>query len=223
MFLALKNKRKWLVLAILTTASLFSLVFFVCKDNKNQILYHLNKSDLDIQYGISQVPVSLVLFFSYDCTFCQKFFTDVFPQLQKEFIDKGIVNLRLKPIALSDNEATLKVLKMVACLSKYGKVDKIHKLLIIQPSAIYSQELNTTIDELAEKDEFVAECMFGEEAENYLSQNILAFKVLKLTGTPTFVINNKIFKGYRGYDELKKIIEKEWKKQIKKTKHTKVF
>lgn len=214
MSLVVKNKRKWLVVAVFVFASLFSLIFFVSRDNKNRISYPISKSDLDIQYGVFQAPVSVFLFFSYDCAFCQKFFTDVFPQLQKEFIDKGIVNLRLKPIALSNNEATLKVLKMVACLSKYGKVDKIHKLLIIQPSAIYSQELNTTIDELAEKDEFVAECMFGEEAKNYLSQNILLFKMLKLAGTPTFVINNKIFKGYRSYDELKKIIEKEWKKQI---------
>lgn len=209
MLLILKNKRKWLVIATILFVLLFFLIFFIAQSNRKQTLYRLSESDLDICYGKSQAPIHIVLFFSYDCAFCQKFFTDVFPPLQENFINKDLLHISLKPIISSNSEAMKKNLKMVACLSKYGNVDKLHKLLTIQPSAIYSQELNTTVDELAERDEFIAECMFGKEAENYLSQNIFVFNALQLTGTPTFIINNKIFKGYRGYDELKKIIEQE--------------
>ena len=74
---------------------------------------------------------------------------------------------------------------------------------------IYTEEFGKVIDELTEKDISVAECMYAGESENYLLQNFALFKMIGCTGTPTFIINKKIYKGYRDYTKFTTILEKE--------------
>ena len=59
------------------------------------------------------------------------------------------------------------------------------------------------------RDDFVAECMLGGDAANYLLANTLEFNQFKLTGTPTFVINQQVYKGFKPYKVFKELIEKE--------------
>ena len=84
-----------------------------------------------------------------------------------------------------------------------------NELLLEEPRVIYTDEFISIIDEFVEKDEFIAECMHGGESESYILRNLGSFKALGLTGTPTFIINNRIYKGYINFNELCRLIEKE--------------
>jgi protein-disulfide isomerase len=165
--------------------------------------------ELDIVYGADSADLTIFLFSNYSCSFCRKFFAFVYPKLKEEYIDKGKVKLIVKPVDLTNNENVINSLKIAVCINEYGKFDKLNKLLLFEPQVVYTKEFSDLIDEFIEKDEYVAECMLGGESDEYVVENILIFKGFKLTGTPTFIINNRVYKGYNDYDKFKKLVEKE--------------
>jgi protein-disulfide isomerase len=177
------------------------------KDNKAEV--EIIEHELDIVYGKDSVDLTIFLFSNYSCSFCRKFFAYTYPKLKEEYIDKGKVKLVVKPVDLTNNENVKNSLKIAVCINEYGKFEKLNRLLLFEPKVIYTEEFSDLIEEFIEKDEFVAECMLGGEADEYIIENILNFKALNLTGTPTFIINNKIYKGYSDYKNFKKLVEKE--------------
>jgi protein-disulfide isomerase len=175
------------------------------KRAKTEIYEH----DLDIVYGSDTADLTIFLFSNYNCSFCRKFYTGVYPKLKSEYIDQGKIRLVTKPVALTNNESVINSLKIAVSINEYGNFEKLNELLLVEPKVIYTKQFNQVVEELIEKDDFVAECMYGGEAESYLSKNFADFKRLNCTGTPTFIINDKIIKGYTPYKKFKIIVEKE--------------
>lgn len=207
------NKITFSVYIILAISIVTIVIMFLGESSlfkKGQrIKSEIYENDLDIIYGTDSASLTIFLFSNYSCSFCRKFFTSVYPQLKKEYIDNGKVKLVVKPIALTNNESVINSLKIAVCINKYGNFEKLNELLFVEPNVVYTDEFNNVVDELIEKDIFIAECMYGGESETYIARNLIDFKRLRCTGTPTFIINNKIYKGYVGYNKFKKVVEKE--------------
>lgn len=180
---------------------------FFQKNKRTEI--EIYERDLDIKYGSDTADLIIFLYSSYNCSFCRKFFTKVYPELKTEYIDKGKVKLVVKLLDFSNNESVENSLKIAVCINKYGNFEKLNELLIAEPKVIYTDEFASIIAEFVEKDEFIAECMLGGESKNYILNNKLEFKNSNFTGTPTFVINNKIYKGFIKYSDFKNVVEKE--------------
>src|SRR3989344_8419228 len=49
--------------------------------------------DDDAVLGDKNAPVTLIEFSDYECPFCKRHFTDVYPQIKKDYIDTGKVKL----------------------------------------------------------------------------------------------------------------------------------
>lgn len=175
---------------------------------------NITENDLDIVYGSDSALLTVFIYSSYNCVFCRKFFTDVFPVLKREYIDKNKVKLVVKLIEFSESEPITESLKIAVCINKYGNFTKLHKLLLADNNVIYTQEFKEVIEEFIDKDTFVAECMLSGKAEEYIIDNVAEFRELELTGTPSIIINNKIVKGYRKFEVLKDIIENELMKNV---------
>lgn len=206
------NRRYLLFILIVVLIALTAIVVLRNSSlwqNEHRVKEGLTEKELDIVYGSDSADLTVFLFSSYNCSFCRKFFKSVFPELEKEYIDAGKVKLVIKLVTLTNNESVINSLQIAACINKYGNFEKLNELLLLEPKVVYTKEFEDVINELIEKDEFVAECMYGGESEIYISENMLDFKRLNCTGTPTFVINNKIFKGFLDYSKFKKLIEKE--------------
>lgn len=208
----IKKPYKILFLAITILAIVFLACFLSQKnvtERSNDSNVTIYENELDIVFGLDSASLKVFLFSSYNCSFCRKFFKNVYPELKKDFIDKGKVKLILKPVELSRNKSIINSLQIAVCVNEYGNFEKLHQLLLTEPTVVFTPEFKTVIDELTEKDLFVAECMYGGQSEKYISNNLNTFLNLNLAGTPTFIINNKIYKGYKDYDRFKNIIEKE--------------
>ena len=97
-------------------------------------------------------------------------------------------------------------MKASVCVNKFGNYEYLHQLFLNQSNIVYTADFHDMIDEFIDKDIQVAECILGGDADNYLKQNIEEFETLKLKGVPTFVIDRKIYYGFKEYDLLKKIL-----------------
>lgn len=198
-----------ILLAVLLSIGIKLVHVFLFSEKVTKTEIAIVESDLDIVFGLDSAAINVYLYYSYNCAFCQLFFDEAFKSLNSEYIKNGKVKLVLKPVELTHDEYVLKSLKLLVCINKFGNVEKLNELLLADPKVVYTPEFDQVLQEFIEMDVMVAECMLGGSAENYLLANFIEFKQLDLTGTPTFIINNRIYKGFKNYPLLKEVLEKE--------------
>ncbi|MDY0200141.1 MAG: thioredoxin domain-containing protein [Bacteroidales bacterium] len=161
---------------------------------------------LDIVFGDSNAPLAIFMYSSYSCSYCKLFFTDVFPNLEKEYINNGKVKLVMRLTVKSNSIDTQNAMRTAVCVNKYGDYTYLHELLLSNSKVVVTNDFRDMVNEFIEKDIYVAECILGGEAEEYLAQNVADFETLKLKGTPSFIIDNQVYTGYQNSEKFNQII-----------------
>jgi protein-disulfide isomerase len=187
----------------------FFVYHLVKASSKNSASISLQEKDLDIVYGSDKAALTVFMFSSYECKFCTNFLTESLPLLKKEYIETNKVKLIIKLVDISNNSYIINSLKLAVSINECGNFEPIDKLLQSEPSVVYSDEFMQLTEDFIEQDQHIEEYMLSGIAESYIITNYKDFKALALTGTPTFIINNKIYKGYKDYESFKNKIEKE--------------
>lgn len=204
---SLMSRSVKVVLTFLVFVMLITLYLFRHNRNINQI--EIEQNELDIVYGVDEAPITIYIFTNYSCKFCRNFFRESFPRLKDEFIDTKKIRLIVKLVDLTNTEQVKKSLMLSVCINQSGNVEPLDRLLFAEPSVIYTTEFAKLIIDFIDENEYIAECMLSGRAEKYILSNNDYYKHISLTGTPTFIINNKIYKGYKDYESIREVILKE--------------
>lgn len=206
-------KKKHLTISVIAIGIIAVIISYFLNYNKNSDTELINNitqiNDNDIILGNPNAKATIVLYFDYNCKYCNKFFENVYPELKSNFLDKDLATLILRPVCKSNDIAATKAYQTVICINKFGQFDKLHRLLLHEPKIIYTKHFQQLIDDYINTNANVAECILNSDDEA-IKKNIFQFQQLKTKGTPTFVINNKVIIGYKNYhffeEELKNII-----------------
>jgi protein-disulfide isomerase len=197
-------------LAIIISAILFVLILIkvyqltVSDKNDNEIYVTVNP--LDISFGSDSAKLTVYAYASYHCGYCRLFLSEVLPKLRDEYISKGKVRLVLKLVEFSKNVDRLTEVKTAVCINRYGYYEKLHELLLTNSNVIYTDEFRDMVNHFIDSDPLVAECILGNESLDYILHTRDEFNKFGFTGTPTFVIGGKVYKGYMPYENFRKII-----------------
>ena len=168
----------------------------------------------EIQEGLNDAKIKIYVFESLTCPHCASFHKDVYPELKKNYIDKGIVEIYFKSFPL--DLAGLNAAKITHCLKKNERISFLHHLYETQEKWLDGStidEINKNIESIlidfGIKDLDFKKCLLDTEIEDMiLSERIDAAKRYKVKSTPTVVINEKKFDKTLDYRNLKKAIEK---------------
>jgi len=161
----------------------------------------------DIVFGDQNSPKSVYVYFSYKCGYCKRFFREVFPQLKTNYIDKGKLKLVLKLVEASEDVDMLYALQVAVGVNKFGQVEKFHELLLHDSRVVYTDEFKDLCDDFVRANSDIAECVLGGNANEYLKSNYQEYVDLNLTGTPSFIFNQQLYKGYMEYSEFENILK----------------
>lgn len=184
------------------------------KTAPDRIVTELLKPNInDIVFGNDSAQLAVYMYASYNCSHCRNFFTEVLPELQQEFLDTEKVKIVLRLTSRTTDKRLKQSLKALVCINKYGNYQYLHELLLNNYKVAYTEEFQKMIVEFIQQDPFVGECIDGTEAETYLLENIKEFEANKLKGTPTFIIENTIYQGFRNAKDFKNILKKHIKNQ----------
>lgn len=191
----------------------FAILFFVSigrqlnKPKQKQV--EIATHDLDIVFGLHTAPHSIYLYSNYSCSHCHKFFVEVFPKLQQEYLDNGKVNLILRLVDFGDNSYINDAYRMAVCINAYGNYAHLHELFIAHFKVVESSDFIAMMDEFTQADDMVAQCYYGDEAQTYLDIIKSEFTRLQFKGTPTFIIGNRAYTGFLSFNQLVDIIDKQ--------------
>ena len=156
----------------------------------------------------SGVPV--VEYGSLTCPHCATFSREVFPELKKDYIDTGKVRFIFREFSrnpldvaafvlarcVGDDKAYAAIELLFSQQDKWAFVDKPLEPLIaaMRPTGLSHDQAMACLKDQSKVDAVAA---IGKRANDEI----------KLTGTPTFVIDGKVYGGELSMDQLRAIID----------------
>ena len=162
--------------------------------------------------GNNDAKIKIIIFESLTCSHCANFHKNVYPDLKKEFIDKGILSIEYKSFPL--NIAALNASKLAHC-NNDGNSKLLHFLYVNQSkwaNGSSVEELNKNLIKTIKSGNFNIDdqkCLGDKILEDHiLNDRVEGVKKFNINSTPTLLINEKKFEKSITFKNLKKVIEK---------------
>ena len=166
----------------------------------------------DITEGNTNAKVEILIYESLTCIHCATFHKEIYPDLKKNFIDKGLVKIQFKSFPL--DIAALNASKIAHCKND-GKPDILHFLYNNQNTWMKGEnidQINSNLKAIIKKQNLeidFSKCVNDKKIEDHiLEERIESVKKFEINSTPTLIINNKKFSKPLTYKNIKKAIEK---------------
>lgn len=163
--------------------------------------------------GSLEAPVIIVDFSDYECPFCYKFYTEMYPKFKEDYIDTGKVLYISKDFPLNIHPKAQYAHYAAQCAREQDKFWEMHKLLFEKQSEwTESEDMTETFvgfgREIGLYETTFRDCMTSEKPLEEIMQDRQEGLDLGIKGTPTLFINGKIVRGVSSYEQFKQLIEK---------------
>ncbi len=177
--------------------------------------YADNLSDNDlVVFGPDNAKIKIKIFSSLTCPHCADFHTKIIPDIKKEYVEKGKVQLIFIDFPL--DQAAFNASKLLHCLDKKKQMqylDIIYETQIKWTSGSNMEDINDNLKNIV-KDLGISSsnfdsCLIDEAiSDRILNGRIHANKKYSVNSTPTVVINEKKLEGSISFKNIKNKIEK---------------
>jgi len=187
----------------------YKILFFIL------LTFSVNAENRILSIGDSDAKITVKVFTSLTCPHCANFHKNIFENLKKEYIDKGVVKFEHHGFPL--DLAALNAEIIVRCHEDKNKsfqlLGEIYKK---QNQWAVGSDINP-INESIKKigldfgldNDKMDSCLKNENVQDQiLNERIEAQKNYKIQSTPTIYINKKKYDGEHKYIQFKKAIEK---------------
>jgi protein-disulfide isomerase len=141
----------------------------------------------------------IVEFFDYNCSYCKKAHQDILKIKQNK---KNVKIIYKNFPILSENSKKLSEIALVIAKNSNEMFNKFHNILMSKKGPVSMEYLKNVLDDLGYDQEKIQNSLNSKYVKNQLYSDRELAEKLSLRGTPAFIVNNKLFFGYIGYDEL---------------------
>ena len=172
----------------------------------------LEITENDFIIGDKNAPVTIIEYASMSCSHCANFHTNTLPNLKKEYIDTGKVQMVFRDYPF--NYPALMGSMMMRCIPENVRYDYMNALYQLQPTWV-NREASITKKELYKimqsggmtKKEFDA-CYSNLDIENEILIGVMAAQKFNVRSTPSFIVNGQLVEGNKNIKEFRQIIDK---------------
>ena len=184
---------------------LFLIIFTFSANAENKIL----------TLGAMDSKITVKVFSSLTCPHCANFHENIFEELKKDYINKGIIKFEHHSFPL--DLAALNAEIIIRCHKDNNKrfqlLGEIYKKQNQWAVGSDINKINESIKKIGLnfglKNNIMDECLKNEKMQDQvLNERIEAQKKYKIQSTPTIYINEKKYKGDYKYKSFQKEIEK---------------
>lgn len=163
--------------------------------------------------GKKDAKVEIIEFSDFQCPFCERFFTEIYPKIKTEYIDTGKASFVYQNFAFLGDES-VNASNSALCANEQGKFWEFHDLLFSNQAGENQGGFNLDkIKKLAVKVSGLDKKAFNTclDAKKYTAQiqeEQIFGRKYGVTGTPSTFINGYRIVGAQNYETFKAQIEK---------------
>ena len=167
----------------------------IITENKKQLLSSVN----GMYSGNVKSENVIIEFFDYNCSYCKKAHQDILKVKQNK---KNVKIIYKNFPILSENSKRLAEIALVIAKDNNETFNEFHNLLMSKKGPVNKEYLTNVLNDLGYDKNKLQNSLESDYINNQLSIDRELAEKLSLRGTPAFIVNNKLFFGYIGYDEL---------------------
>ena len=175
---------------------------------------NLEKNDSLVVLGLDTAIVKIKVFSSLTCPHCANFHTKVVPEIKREYIDTGKVQLIFIDFPL--DQAAFNASKILNCLDKTNQItflDTIYETQMKWTNGSNLDDINKNLKKIVKNLGISSakfdKCLIDEViSDKILNGRIDASQKYSIDSTPAIVINEKKLEGSVSFKNIKKKIEK---------------
>ncbi len=154
--------------------------------------------------GNPEGDITIVEFFDYNCGYCKK----ALPDVQK--IIEADSNVRVTLIDMPILGPTSETASRWALAAdKQGKYFEFHVALMNHKGGKDVKSLEKLATEVGLDVEQIKKDASSQDIDSAINKNRAIAQELGITGTPAFIINDSVQRGYIGFEAMKSIVESE--------------
>lgn len=169
--------------------------------------------------GDKDAPITFVGFGDYQCSFCGWFFTNVEPQLRKEYIETGKVKMVYKHFAFLGPESVAAA-EASECAKDYGKFWLYYDALFeaeIADGRVNNGNLNKQLflsiaNRLDIDVKEFEQCVDSRKYKQKIERDLAEGQAFGVQGTPATFVNDVFVSGAQSYTVFKQVIEEQLQK-----------
>jgi protein-disulfide isomerase len=157
--------------------------------------------------GPGNAPVTIVEFSDFQCAYCQVM-AETLKRIVNDFgnsvrvVYRQYPNQKIHPFAEKAAEASL-------CANEQGKFWEMHDLMFQDSDNLKVEDLKAKAVKLGLAKEAFDSCLDSNRHETRVKKDYVEAMQSGITGTPSIVINGRIFSGAWPYEEIVPIIKEE--------------
>ncbi len=171
-----------------------------------QMASYLTESPLDPIGGNPEGTLTMVEFFDYNCGYCKRSNSTV------QALISANPNLRVVykewPI-LSDSSEVIARIALAANLVAPEKYQSLHQALMDARSLRTADDVWKVIEKEGLDRAAVEAKLEDEKIDQHFQQTLMLAKQLGITGTPAFIVGDKVLKGAYPVDQIQSAIDQE--------------
>jgi len=139
--------------------------------------------------GRRDAPVTIVEFSDYQCPFCRRFFTTVFPTIKKDYIDTGKVRYVFRDFPIDQiHPQARKAAEAAHCAGEQGKYWEMHEVLYQNQAALGVPQLAEHARKLGLDATRFDECLASRRHAARVERGLADGAAAGVQGTPGFVV-----------------------------------
>ena len=157
--------------------------------------------------GNPEGDVTLVEFIDYKCGYCRR----AFPEVQELVASDGDIRLIVKEFPILGEQSVLASRFAIATLQVEGEdaYKQVHDRLITMRGDMNELALELVAEELGLDVEAIVARMDDEAVTEVIRANHALAQELSITGTPTYVLGDRMVRGYVPLDGMRAMVAEE--------------
>jgi len=159
--------------------------------------------------GLISAPVTIIEFSDFQCSYCEKFFTQTLPLIEKNYISTGKVSLVYRDFPIGSHQYAQKAAEAAKCANEQGKFWEYHDMLFNNPNALDISSLMQYAKELTLNVTTFNECLNSGRMAPKVQKDLNDGLNYSISGTPTFFINGIELEGAQPYSVFEQLIDRE--------------
>lgn len=139
--------------------------------------------------GNKDAPVTIIEFSDYQCPFCKRFYDQVVPSIEEDYVSKGKVRLVFRDYPLQFHKKAVPAAIAANCAGEQGKYWEVHDFLFENPEKLDTDAVLSSTQELGLDHGKFEKCVNDKAAKEAEIKNDFADgQKYGVTGTPSFFI-----------------------------------
>lgn len=169
-------------------------------------------ADDDPSKGSKNAPVTIVEFSDFQCPFCARFYTQILPLMEENYINTGKVKLVYRDFPLGFHTNAQKSAEAAECADEQGRFWEYHNKIFENQNKLDTINLKQYAKDLGLDSKKFDSCLDSGKMASEVQKDFSDGSSYGVSGTPTFFINGIEVVGAQPYTVFQQIIEQELSK-----------